>query len=118
MRKVLIIGVGGIGSYLAPVLDKTGLYDITIADPDDLEDKNFLYQNYSKPKFLLQENKKKVAQLDMLKANKVGFPILTQQQLMGFDLIVCCADNLDVRRLVYRQGFQDDCKNKWLDLRA
>ena len=118
MRKVLIIGVGGIGSYLAPVLDKTGLYDITIADPDDLEDKNFLYQNYSKPKFLLQENKKKVAQLDMLKANKVGFPILTQQQLMGFDLIVCCADNLDVRRLVYRQGFQEDCKNKWLDLRA
>ena len=112
MRKVLIIGVGGIGSYLAPVLDKTGLYDITIADPDDLEDKNFLYQNYSKPKFLLQENKKKVAQLDMLKANKVGFPILTQQQLMGFDLIVCCADNLDVRRLVYRQGFQEDCKNK------
>tara|TARA_B100000029_G_scaffold516724_1_gene633288 strand:+ start:10125 stop:10709 length:585 start_codon:yes stop_codon:yes gene_type:complete len=118
MRKILIIGVGGIGSYLAPVLDKTGLYDITIADPDDLEDKNFLYQNYSKPKFLLQENKKKVAQLDMLKANKVGFPILTQQQLMGFDLIVCCADNLDVRRLVYRQGFQEDCKNKWLDLRA
>jgi len=33
-RKILIIGVGGIGSFLVPILDKVGLYAITVADPD------------------------------------------------------------------------------------
>ena len=45
-RKILIIGVGGIGSYLAPLLNQTGVYNITIADPDSLEKKNYMYQNY------------------------------------------------------------------------
>lgn len=118
MRKVLIIGVGGIGSYLAPVLDKTGLYKLTVADPDDLEKKNMTYQNFRTDYF--NRFKKKVNALDIENNRpvRVGFPILTQQQLEGYDLIVCCADNLDVRRLVYRQGFQDNCKKEWLDLRA
>ena len=119
MRKVLIIGVGGIGSYLAPVLDKTGLYKLTIADPDELETKNMTYQNYRTDYF--NKFKKKVNALDVEKNNptRVAFPILTEQQLYkGYDLVVCCADNLDVRRLIYRQGFQSDCKVKWLDLRA
>ena len=41
-RKILIIGVGGIGSYLAPLLNQTGVYNITIADPDSLEKKNYM----------------------------------------------------------------------------
>jgi hypothetical protein len=117
-RKILIIGVGGIGSYLAPVLDKTGLYDITIADPDILESKNLLYQNYSNAKFLTSDNKKKVEQLDMMKAKKIPYHILTQRQLLGYDLVVCCADNLAVRKLLYSQGFGKEAKIKWLDLRA
>ena len=40
VRKILIIGAGGIGSYLIPLLDKTGLYDITVSDPDTVEEKN------------------------------------------------------------------------------
>ena len=32
--------------------------------------------------------------------------------------MVCCADNLAVRRLLYRQGYGDSAKIKWLDLRA
>ena len=51
-------------------------------------------------------------------AQVIEFPILTKQQITGFDLIICCADNLDVRKLIYKEGFQDDCKSKWLDLRA
>ena len=117
-RKILIIGVGAIGSYLAPVLDKTGLYDITIADPDILESKNLLYQNYSNTKFLTSDNKKKVEQLDMMKAKKIPYHILTQRQLLGYDLVVCCADNLAVRKLLYSQGFGKEAKIKWLDLRA
>jgi tRNA A37 threonylcarbamoyladenosine dehydratase len=42
-KKILIIGVGGIGSYLTPLLSKTDNYDITIADPDVVEEKNVSY---------------------------------------------------------------------------
>ena len=30
------------------------------------------------------------------------YPILTETQVKKFDLVVCCADNLDVRRMLYR----------------
>jgi molybdopterin/thiamine biosynthesis adenylyltransferase len=118
MRKVLIIGVGGIGSYLAQLLDQTNLYDLTIADPDVVEEKNLSYQNFTAlGKHAV--SKKKVDCLFLQgKITKIGFPILTNKQIEGYDLIICCADNLDVRKLIYRQGFQDDCNNKWLDLRA
>ena len=46
-RKLLIIGTGGIGSFLIQFLDKVELYDITVADPDIVEKKNIPYQNFS-----------------------------------------------------------------------
>ena len=46
MRKVLVIGAGGIGSFLIPILARTKLYNITVADPDIVEKKNLPYQNY------------------------------------------------------------------------
>ena len=45
-RKILIIGTGGIGSFLIPLLDKTKLYRITAHDPDIVEKKNIPYQNF------------------------------------------------------------------------
>ena len=119
LRKILIIGVGGIGSYLAPLLSQTGVYSITIADPDSLEKKNYLYQNYCEARVAASGKRKKVEALD-LKGNitRIPYAILTDKQLVGYDLVVCCADNLDVRRLLYRQGFGEKCMGKWLDLRA
>lgn len=46
MRKILIIGAGGIGSFLIPILARTKLYKIRVADPDIVEKKNLPYQNY------------------------------------------------------------------------
>ena len=46
MRKVLVIGAGGIGSFLIKFLNKVKLYDITVADPDKVEEKNIPYQNF------------------------------------------------------------------------
>ena len=43
-RRVMIIGAGGIGSYLIPLLDKTMVYDMTVMDPDNVEKKNLTYQ--------------------------------------------------------------------------
>ena len=121
-RRILIIGVGGIGSYLVPLLCKIGMYDIHIADPDTVEEKNICSQNFNERNIgsykcdalvgnILTQNKHD----RMCITASAHFPILVEKQIEGYDLIVCCADNLDVRRLVYRKGFQDDCSAKWLD---
>jgi len=115
-RKIMIIGAGGIGSYLVPFLNRVGLYDITVYDEDNVEEKNLTYQNYSED----DVGKSKVSALKskMHDVNAQPYMVLVAEQLRHFDLIVCCADNLAVRRLLYREGYGSDCKNKWLDLRS
>ena len=117
MRKIMIIGAGGIGSYLVSFLDRIGLYDITVFDDDDVEMKNLTYQNYEEE----DVGQKKVSGLE----SKFGsiskaepYVVLVKQQLENYDLVVCCADNLSVRRLLYREGYGEDIQNKWLDLRS
>ena len=44
-RNVMIIGAGGIGSFLIPLLDKVGIYDITVYDPDIVEEKNLTFDD-------------------------------------------------------------------------
>ena len=40
------------------------------------------------------------------------YKVLTQNQISNYDLVVCCADNLAVRQMLYKTGMS------WLDLRA
>ena len=47
MRKILVIGAGGIGSYLISFLDKLDLYEIQVNDDDKVETKNLTYQNFT-----------------------------------------------------------------------
>tara|TARA_R100001163_G_scaffold65780_1_gene64794 strand:+ start:10878 stop:11489 length:612 start_codon:yes stop_codon:yes gene_type:complete len=124
-RKVLVIGVGGIGSYLTPLLHKTGLYNITMHDPDTVELKNISYQNFRHGDIGLDKvTAMRINTTCMNHATDVGlnlgksYPILTKKQLEGFDLVVCCADNLAVRKMLYSLGFGDDAEQAWLDLRA
>jgi D-arabinose 1-dehydrogenase-like Zn-dependent alcohol dehydrogenase len=111
MRKILIIGTGGIGSFLTQYLDKVGLYNITVADPDVVETKNLTYQNFKRGH--VGQNKASVMMNEYSSVNHFSkFPILTAKQMEGFDLVVCCVDNLSVRRTLYNTSI------KWLDLRA
>lgn len=110
-RKVLVIGAGGIGSFLIPLLDKVKLYDITVADPDKVETKNLTYQNFSD--YEVGTNKAYAMQdrYDSIYQAK-KFPILAEKQMQGYDLVICCVDNLGLRKTLY------NTKIKWLDLRA
>jgi D-arabinose 1-dehydrogenase-like Zn-dependent alcohol dehydrogenase len=112
MRKILIIGVGGIGSFLVQFLDKVKLYDITVADPDKVEEKNIPYQNFGNSH--IGHNKASVMNNTYyMSVNKaIQFPILSEQQMKGYDLVICCVDNLGVRKTLYNTSL------KWLDLRA
>jgi len=110
-RKILIIGAGGIGSFLLPLLDKVELYNISVADPDKVENKNLPYQNFSADD--VGENKASV--MGNKYRSVMGgsqYPILTEKQMKGYDLVICCVDNLSVRRTLYNTNI------KWLDLRA
>ena len=110
-RKILIIGTGGIGGFLIPLLDKTGLYNITAHDPDIVEKKNISYQNFSASEIDMKKVEAMNSRYPSVKKAE-PFLVLTEKQIQGYDLVICCADNLDVRRLLYRSS------NEWLDLRA
>ena len=111
-RKILVIGAGGIGSFLIPLLDKVGLYNITVADPDTVETKNLPYQNFNADN--VAQNKALVMKDNYNKSvlRAIKYPILTEKQMKGYDLVICCVDNLGLRRTMY------NTKIKWLDLRA
>ena len=121
-RKILIIGAGGIGSYLIDTLNNlTGngsyereLYEITVSDPDTIEEKNVTYQRFTTDSvgqnkaFFMKTNYEQV-----VVGNK--YPILVDDQLKGYDLVVCCVDNLNTRRMLYKANVEEV---KWLDLRS
>ena len=109
---VLIIGAGGIGSFLIQFLDKVGLYAITVADPDKVETKNLPYQNFNEDDVAF--NKASRMKDKFFGSVKVAseYPVLTEKQMQGYDLVICCVDNLSVRRTLYNTSI------KWLDLRA
>ena len=109
MRKVLIIGAGGIGSHLIPCLARTGMYELTVFDPDTVEEKNLTYQNFTGADL----DKHKVAVFgNLVGVNPQPYKVLTQNQISNYNLVVCCADNLAVRQMLYKTGMS------WLDLRA
>ena len=110
-RKILVIGAGGIGSFLIPLLDKVGMYDISVADPDKVETKNLTYQNFQATD--VGQNKAVVMEHNYKTTNKgIKYPILTEKQMQGYDLVISCVDNLGLRRTMYNTSI------KWLDLRA
>ena len=111
MRKVLVIGTGGIGSFLIPILDRVDLYDITVADPDKVEAKNLTYQNFEYDD--IGEYKVDAMEHRYCNLKTIKYPILSEKQMKGYDLVICCVDNIGLRRTMY------NCKDlKWLDLRA
>ena len=124
-RKILIIGAGGIGSYLASFLERISeqrqpLYDLTIFDDDKVEEKNLSYQNFT----VEDIGKHKVTVIGSnigIKpaiSERKEYRVLVSQQLKKYDLVICCVDNLATRRLLYLEGHGEECPVKWLDLRA
>tara|TARA_B100000575_G_C22957226_1_gene553299 strand:- start:8 stop:568 length:561 start_codon:yes stop_codon:yes gene_type:complete len=110
-RKILIIGAGGIGSYLISFLDNLDLYEIQVNDDDRVETKNLTYQNFAPVDVGLYKAGSMKERFNSVKSAK-PYPILAPNQLEGFDLVVCCVDNLGTRRMLYNSNV------KWLDLRS
>ncbi len=101
MKHPVIIGAGGVASYLLPVLIKTfGPKSITIVDKDVLEKRNLDRQLF-KDEQIGQSKAQALADLWIPKDIKVN--IVTEWFEFGlplpedFDLLVCVADNHKAR---------------------
>lgn len=126
--KILQIGAGGIGSFLAREVIECveqeqidSMIDYTIADDDLVEVNQITYQN-----FLFSDAGKNKAEAlaKRLKVFADGVAWITpikrriekEAQLRGYNIIILCVDNNTVRRLVIDYCFKHNVE--FLDLRA
>jgi len=106
MKKILVVGCGGIGSFLIKELHNlffTGQinhsdYLINIMDFDIVELKNIKYQAFEKQD--IGRNKAQVL------SEKYHFSFANEKltdelQLKGYDIIISCVDNSQARKLIY-----------------
>lgn len=124
MKKIAIIGCGGINSWstqflneILEIFDKRDVSFVKLFDEDIVEEKNLLRKNQNFQIKDLMENK-----ADVL-AKRYGFdsePVFITEaniaQLSIFDYIIVGVDNHKTRKLLYQ--FALDNKKNLLDLRA
>jgi molybdopterin-synthase adenylyltransferase len=108
LRKVCVIGCGGLGGYIIEMLGRLGVGHITAVDGDVFEESNLNRQILSSVE-VLGEKKALVAQQRMSKVNplvKVTAIIerLTQENgkqiLSGADVVVDALDNIESRLIL------------------
>ncbi len=105
LAKVLIIGVGGLGSAVALYLAASGVGSITIADHDDVELNNLQRQishheqniGQNKVDSCYQQMQKINSQINItpIHAKLTGKQLLTQVETV--DIVIDCTDNLTTR---------------------
>ena len=116
MKKTLLVGAGGIGSFIIRFLryytDREQLNDmkLTILDPDRVEKKNLLYSDFMEED--IEKHKAEVL------GKRYGFnymvaKLINPVQLKDYDLVVLAVDNSQARDVVYKSDkFWIDCRSK------
>lgn len=118
--NVLIVGAGGIGSWLAFFLDDLVEKDqfsdettFTFADDDIVDVKNTAYQNF--PLEDISEYKVESIQTRYLFESFTG-KVEDIEFLKPYDVVVSAVDNTVFRRMLFENEPQDDYY--WIDLRS
>lgn len=125
-KKVLLIGAGSLGSYVARELVKTGVKDITIYDKEELVDENLLrhsvgnfWVNYSKVvglKYELEQIHPEI-QINAVKKNIDKDSIVEEMEKV--DLILSIVGSSDVQLELNKELKARKCKSKviyaWLE---
>lgn len=105
-KKILLIGVGGVGSYALEALIRNGFYDITIVDFDTIDlsnlNRQLITDSTNIGKYKVDEAKKRALLINPSiniqaineKLNKENLRNLLNQ---NFDYIIDACDTLDVK---------------------
>lgn len=96
-KRILVIGVGAIGSHLVAELVKLGFKNITVYDTGLVKEHNLTNQLYSKPTVGMP----KVEALSKLISTRYEVDILTPMTLdfsMPYDVVFNCVDVASARR--------------------
>lgn len=121
--KILIIGVGGIGSWLIEEIARaieigqiSPTVKFEIADNDMVEIKQLYYQNFKDED--IGESKAEILarRFKDYALKPIKKRITEKEQLKGYDLIICCADNNPIREMVFK--FCHKNNKDFIDLRA
>jgi len=121
LKKLLIVGVGGVGSYLTRALHNYDsnhqLYNlqITIADGDEVDTKNLVYQNFTNDD--LMENKARCL------GHRYSFIYIDRfleipKDVESYDAIISAVDGTMFRKQLFDYVFNKNKKIYWIDLRA
>lgn len=117
--NVLVIGAGGIGSFLAQHISKAysagQLEDVsvTIADFDTVEYKNLLYQNFDDNDILENKSIAVSKKYPIIKSLPEKVDALT---LEPYDFFIICADNFQIREIVFKHCHKNN--KEFIDLRS
>lgn len=122
MKKVLIVGAGGIGSWLCFFIHNLNEFhqfsncSFTIADYDTVDLKNLKYQNFNKTD--LTDYKAEVLGL-RYKMDILVKKIEKEEELAKYDCIVSAVDGTAFRKLLFKFVYKEENKNiYWIDLRS
>jgi len=101
-QTVLIIGLGGVGSWLSLFLSRIGC-DIVTFDFDTVEERNIGGQLYG----IEQINKTKEEAIADVLANFTGKTVVSEgkyeEDSVDHHIVFCCADDMDIRKLSFEK---------------
>ena len=120
LDKIAIIGLGGIGSQLVPLLSIMGFKKILGWDFDTLEEHNLSTTMY--PQNAIGSSKAEVAQnmskLYAVKPDNMKFHNeYYDENSPTFPKMIVCADNMEIRMTAYTKWLEQDNRKMFLDLR-
>jgi len=120
MKNVLIVGAGGIGSWLGYFLndlDKKGQFEevlITFADDDTVDTPNLSYQKFQVDDI---SDFKAEVMADRYGFESISERITTEDVLIKYDCIISCVDGKNFRELLFKTADKNP-ELFWIDLRS
>jgi len=100
--KVLVVGIGGIGSWVAEMLARMGVKEIGIIDYDVVELHNLTRQNYKEKdvgRFKIDALEDRIKEVNNnVKIRK--FKEIKVEYFKDFDIFFDCVDNIEVKYLL------------------
>lgn len=125
-KKMLLVGAGSLGSYVAKEVVKTGVCNLTIYDKDCVEEENLLrhrvngfWVGYSKVDALKYELESLHPQIFVKAIKETLTESLLKEEMLKYDIIIFTVGNSDVQLMankVFREvGYDKPVIYVWLE---